>query len=251
MMADGFCLAKWLGLQHGILRDLFCPYCRLSHGVPLWLLKRQDIYVSLTNFWSLVSADGGKKQKTNQPPLPLNEFQAWAGAHGHDMLPSIQVCKWAAAAQLCLEEPWEWQSQDSGSCWLCWSLTSWRGSNPISWMLFFQKYQQCRFCCFKFWRFTHDDAIPRCVCLRGGFLLHWVKQGGEPKPVAASQYLQAASPLFPCPEDTAFVSVTGLKNWCLETCLTQVLLHFSPAFVFMPWQPAKSYFLLTQDFGGD
>lgn len=44
-MADGFYLPRWFGLQHDILGDRFCHFCRPSQGVPLWLLKRQDMYV--------------------------------------------------------------------------------------------------------------------------------------------------------------------------------------------------------------
>ena len=139
-----------------------------------------------------------RNRKLNSLLMPLNEFQAWADAHGHNMLPIIQQSKRAAAAQLCLQEPWEWRRQDSGS-FADFADPSQRGSNLISWLLFFQKYQQCSFCCFKFWRFTHDDAAPHHAHLRGGFLPCWVRWGGEPKPVAVTEYLQAASPLFLCP----------------------------------------------------
>lgn len=149
-----------------------CYFCSLSQNAPLWLLKRQDIYVSFTNFWSLISTDGGKKWKTEQPPHNIKWVSGLGNVLTRDILPIIQQSKRAAAAQLCLQERWEWQSQDSGS-FADFADPLQRGGNLISWLLFFQKYQQCRFCCFKFRRFTHDDAVPRRVHLYGGFLLYW------------------------------------------------------------------------------
>lgn len=71
---------------------------------------------------------------------------------------------WRVRTSMCLQEPWEWQSQDSGS------------EQPrISRLLF--SVAPAGQCCFRFWRFTHSDAVPRCAL--AGWL--WGRQGGEPK----------------------------------------------------------------------
>lgn len=133
IMADGFCLAKWLGLQHGVLGDLFCYFCSLSQNAPLWLLKRQDIYVSFTNFWSLISTDGGKKWKTEQPPHNIKWVsglgrRAWTWHPPNH--PTVQTGSSGSALPagvVGMAEP-----GFRVICWLCWSLTEGRPPNKLA-----------------------------------------------------------------------------------------------------------------------
>lgn len=133
MMADGVCLAKWLGLQHDTLRDLFCPFCRLSQRAPLGWLKRQDIYASFTNFWSLVSTDGGNKWKTKQPPHAIKWVSGLGRCTRTRRAPSRPtVCTGSSGSALPGGAVEMAGPGFRGFCWLCWSLAEGK-------LLFFQK----------------------------------------------------------------------------------------------------------------
>lgn len=56
------------------------------------------------------------------------------------------------------------------------------------------------------------------------------KAGGRAQAVAAAEHLQAATPLFLCPE--MLLSLAWIQKLSLWTFLPQMLLHVSPAFVF-------------------
>lgn len=164
--------------------------------------------------------------------MPLNEFQAWAGAHGHDALP-VSTVQRAAAAQRCLEELWNWQSWDSGTS-DNFRDPSWRGSNLISWLLFFSEVPAVQVLLFQVLK-VHQWWC----CLTPCGLLWWLPTAlgevGRRHQASGSYWIFAGSiSTLPVTRDTAFLGVAAVKNWHLEFFLTQVLLHFSLAFVFTP-----------------
>lgn len=161
-------------------------------GAPRWLWKTQDISVSFTNLWCLVSAGGGKTQKTKGPPPPLDGFQAWAGARGHDALPVAQ----RRLSSACGASAPPAAPRSRRSCWLWRSPT--RGKQPNKLDATFSGAPAVRSLLLPILKIRPVDAVPARGHLpagscRGG------RPGGEPEPAGGIEYLQAASPLFPCP----------------------------------------------------
>lgn len=165
-----------------------------------------------------------RNRKLKSLLTPLKGSKAWAGAHGHNVLPKARQPRGAAAAQLCLQRQGSGASADLGD-------PSHRGSNLISGMSFFQEHWQRSSCCFKVWRFP-QSSHPVGTCLVDPTVLGEDRRGGR----ASGSYWMFAGSIstLPMPKHTAFISVTSFGNWCPETFLIQVLLHFSPAFVFTP-----------------
>lgn len=208
--------------------ETFFVIFAVSLSAPLWLLKRQDIYVSFTNFWSLVSTDGGKKWKTEQPPHNIK----WVSGLGRRARtwhppnhPTVQTGSSGSAlpaGAMGMAEP-----GFRVFCWLCWSLTEGRQPNKLA--VIFPEVPAVQVLLFQVLKIH-----PRWCCSMPCALVWWLPTvlGEVRRAQASGSYWVFAGSVSALPKATAFLSVTGFKNRCLETFHTQVLLHFSPAFVF-------------------
>lgn len=215
-----------------------------SESAPQWLSKRQDISVSLTNFWCLVSTDGGKKQETKEPPHAIEGVSGLGGRTRTQRAPDGPAAPRGSSGSALPAAP-----GFRGFCWPWWPLT--QGKQPHKRDVIFSGALAAQFLLLQSLKIPPVDVVPLRGHLPGGSHCAGGGQAGSPsqrellnicRQRLHSSYAQTYC-FHKCYQLRKLMSrnfsYTGVASLFICCCL-----HTRP-------QPAKSYFWLTHGFGGD